>query len=840
MNLRKTFFFSLAVSCGTVHACKRMTITVGVADCLDISVFSSARDNVVQSKQLKLAEFIRLLTGEPEYVHNVAGPEDKQAKEAGELFCAAKYAPGHTRGKAGVESVCALVLDLDGDQKTGLTPAQVDQVFAWLEHTDFLYVAYNSWSSGYFAPNEKLRLVLFFDQPIAPEQYASVWKAVTDTMPVRPDETCQQYWRVYFTPRIPSEHEDLYDSSTGGSKRIPTGKLVPGVSLNTVEFKKDWLKALRTCENKHITLVSAAFGLGASAALAGKTLEQTQTDVWEACRKALAENSFSAPVKDWSAAEKTCLQQVNKGFDKGLSEVSERTVEVPQGFTPTPKQTDRAEKTLKQQLEHVLQDFSRVQQAAYQLGRFVPHVLAEDRVRKELFKAATQLGDSTKPGMNGAQAELEITTGLERGKKQPHFIFTGWRSKLLIDKDAGVIIPCEENARLLLQHHPACKDLLRWNVRTGKASVMSSPPWTTTERTEFPHDLQDHDGLDIGLWLAEQFGRPLPGGYRQCVRVAIEVARKNEYDPFRDWLEAQQWDAVPRLDTWLTNACGVEPSEYHQLVGSKWLMSAVARTLTPGCDAQHVLLFTGPQGIGKSQALRALASAEYFCSDAGELGSEDMIFNLSKYVIVELAELAGFRKKEMDEIKRLISNTSEDLRRKYAAASEQVVRRAVFGGTTNEEQFLRDETGNRRFWSVACTKKINIKWLEDNRAQLWAEAHHRVRNGKTWWPDTEIEEQLCSAPQREHLEIDELDDMLEKLRSEFSMSDYVGCEPTSEQIDSTTGKLKWATMPQVYHVLGLKIQIRSDQLRVKRMLKIRNWQKITVKIDGKNLKTVQW
>lgn len=820
-----------------------MTI-VALDRTIHLSIFSGTKDNVVRAKALKLPDVIRLLTSDPELVQNVTGPTDKLAKENGELFCAASYKPGTSRGKEGVESLDALVLDLDGETKQGLTPAQVDSVFAWLEATDNLYVAYNSFTSGYFSPNEKLRLVLFFDAPVRPSDYSKVWKAVTDTMPVRVDPTCEQYWRVYFSPRIPVEHAHLYDSSSGGSKLLPTkvlGREGLGLNLNNVKIgeKKDWGKALRACEDKHTTLVSAAYGLGATAALNGKTLAQAQTDVWAVCKEALQNNTFSAPVKDWGAAEKTCRNQVEKGWERGHSEVKEERIAPPPDFTPTPKQVERAEKALKTQLVQVEQDYKRTQQAAFQLGRYVPHVLAEDRVRRELFKAATQLADTRNEGYNGSQAELEISAGLERGKKQPHFVFTGWRSKLVIDKEQGTIIPCEENARLFLQFHPSTKDLLRFNVRKNKVCVMYPPPWIT-ERTEFPHDLADHDGLDIGLWLAEQLGRPLAGGMRQATRVSIQVGRKNEYDPFRDWLEDQVWDGVSRLDYWLEKACGVVDNPYHRLVGAKWLMSAVARTLTPGCDAQHVLVLSGPQGIGKSQALRALASAEFFCGDAGELGSEEAIFNLSKYVIVELAELAGFRKKEMEEIKRFISNTNEDLRRKYAEASEMVTRRAVFGGTTNVEMFLQDETGNRRFWTIQCEGKIDIGWLETNRAQLWAEALERVKKDGTWWPDTEEEKELCNAEQKRHLEIDELDERLDMFHDTFAMSDFVGCEPTTEQMDDKTGKLKWATMTQVYHVLGLKIQDKRDQLRVRRMLLIRGWRKTVINTNGKVKKCVAW
>lgn len=503
-----------------------------------------------------------------------------------------------------------------------------------------------------------------------------------------------------------------------------------------------------------------------------------------------------------------------------------------ENFTVTEKMATSATTALKKEIKFVAADFNQLSGAAFRLGRYTPHVLNTEHVKKELFKAATQ---HSKGGADGfvtdSEARAIIDSGVERGQKKPLFVYAGWRKQLVVDQEKGTVIVCDENAALFFQHHPEVDGLIRFNVRKGKPFFEYAPTWQTS-RTEFPCPIEDRDAVDAGRWLATQMGKPMAGAER-TLKALNTVAENNQYDPFEDWLKGLSWDGVPRLDSWLSKTCGVEDNDYHQAVGSKFVISAVARTLTPGCDAQHVLVLVGPQGIGKSRAFRTLCGAEYFCSNIGDIHKEEAVFNLSKYVIVELAELAAFKKAEMETIKRFISDTSEDLRRKYARNSEAVIRRAVFGATTNVKEFLQDPTGNRRFWPVECRGAVNTDWLEENRDQLWAEALVRHTAGETWWLDQE-QEKILKLVHEGHTDTDALMERLEFFNKPFERwpQDVLGqtmCAPG--QVEAGSNRFLWVTIPQVHLILGTDIRNRTDQIRVKRMLQQKGWHESSTRID---------
>lgn len=539
-------------------------------------------------------------------------------------------------------------------------------------------------------------------------------------------------------------------------------------------------------------------------------------------------------AKNWNDCLKG-LHGAKRQFSKELDLSTPGTGK--EGFQATEKMVASATAALKKDVKFVAQDYKQLGGAAYRLGRFTPHVLDTELVKRELFKVATQQSGSGVEGfLTVTEARAAIDAGVARGQKNPMYVYTGWKSQLVIDQEKGTLVVCDENAALFLQHHPEVEGLVRQNVRKGKPFFEFAPPWQTN-RTEFPCPIEDHDAVDAGRWLARQMGRPMAGAKR-TLEALNTVAAKNKYDPFRTWLEGLKWDGVARLDYWLQNTCGVEDSEYHRLVGSKFVISAVARTLDPGCDAQHVLVLVGEQGLNKSRAFRELCGAEYFCSNIGDIHKEEAIFNLEKYVIVELAELAAFKKADMEIIKRFISDTSEDLRRKYARNSEEVTRRAVFGGTTNQKEFLTDPTGNRRFWPVECLTPLKLEWLAKNREQLWAEALHRKQAGETWWPTRE-QEKLFNQNREEYVDTDDLAERLEFFSQPFKSWPTSGDSPMftePEQVEVGTNRLLWATIPQVHLVLGTNIENRQDQLRVKKMCSARGWLLEQKRTGGKKHK----
>ena len=213
------------------------------------------------------------------------------------------------------------------------------------------------------------------------------------------------------------------------------------------------------------------------------------------------------------------------------------------------------------------------------------------------------------------------------------------------------------------------------------------------------------------------------------------VAREITVHPVRDHLGALAWDGVPRIETWACRYLGAEDTAFNRSVGALWLISAVARIFRPGVKADHMLVLEGPQGARKSTALKILAGEDWFTDELPDLGSKDAAMHMQGVWIIEIAELDAIGKAEVSRIKAFLTRTTDRFRPPYGRYTIEVPRQCVFAGTVNPDTYLRDETGNRRFWPVRCGT-IDIDALARDRDQLWAEAVARFRAGAIWWLET--------------------------------------------------------------------------------------------------------
>nr|WP_245276027.1 virulence-associated E family protein [Mesorhizobium sp. LNHC220B00] len=213
---------------------------------------------------------------------------------------------------------------------------------------------------------------------------------------------------------------------------------------------------------------------------------------------------------------------------------------------------------------------------------------------------------------------------------------------------------------------------------------------------------------------------PEPNHTRDAIRV---LSRENSFNPVLDIIEAQPWDGLPRIDTWLSVYLGAEDNELNRAFGRAVLIAGVRRARRPGCKFDHALVLEGPQGYGKSSALKIMAGGEEFFSDEIVIGqgSKEQLELLQGKWIVELPELAGLARAEVRNVKQFITKTFDRGRPAYGRSVEELPRRCVLIGTTNDRQYLCDPTGNRRWWPVEVGK-IDLKRLAEDMPQLWAEA----------------------------------------------------------------------------------------------------------------------
>jgi putative DNA primase/helicase len=245
------------------------------------------------------------------------------------------------------------------------------------------------------------------------------------------------------------------------------------------------------------------------------------------------------------------------------------------------------------------------------------------------------------------------------------------------------------------------------------------------------------------------------GSISECVSVC---AHEKVVHPVRAYLKALEWDAVPRMNEWLTMYMGAKGAdEYLAVIGRRWLISAVARVMRPGCQADHTLVLEGLQGAGKSRTARALAvNPDWFSDRLPDLHTADAAIQLAGRWVVELAELAAVRHTaSIESSKAYLTRTHDVYRPPYGRRSISVPRQCVFIGSTNEATYLRDRTGNRRYWPVRCGD-IDIEKLEEHRDQLWAEAYVAYHNSEPWHLDSD-ERALAESEQEQRVIVSELE-----------------------------------------------------------------------------------
>lgn len=339
-----------------------------------------------------------------------------------------------------------------------------------------------------------------------------------------------------------------------------------------------------------------------------------------------------------------------------------------------------------------------------------------------------------------------------------------WRSELGVSGDA--YLGDERNTLLMLRHHPELTGLLEYDQFALCVRLTRQPPWR-----EIAGELLwgEHDDTLATAWLQRQ--RLRMRGQGVVASCAIAAAQGNSVHPVRAFLRGLKWDGVKRLDGWLCAYLGADgPDQYLFEVGRRFLISAVARAMQPGCQVDHVLVLEGPQGIGKTTVARTMAvRPDWFAGGLPDVHNKDAALQLVGRWIVEISELRAVRTSQVESVKAFLSTNIDTFRAPYARRTGQVPRQCVFIGTTNESEYLRDRTGNRRFWPVRCTE-IDTAGLARDREHLWAEALAAFDAGEQWHLSRAVVD-LAEREQADRVAVSEL---------ERQVAEYLEQQPKDE------------------------------------------------------------
>lgn len=362
--------------------------------------------------------------------------------------------------------------------------------------------------------------------------------------------------------------------------------------------------------------------------------------------------------------------------------------------------------------------------------------------------------DSTKSGGRRKGANYNRSGG-----PQPVAVIAGgsaaWRDQLLLNLN-GTVKPVLANAITALRNAPEWAEALAFNEFAHFTVLQKPAPWMKAN-AQMPADWSPNDDILATEWL-----------HHQGIFVSVEsagqavesVARERPFHPVRAYLRELAWDGQSRLRSWLADYLGVEPSPYAAAVGSRWLISAVARVFEPGCKADCCLILEGEQGIRKSTALRVLTQP-WFTDEIADLGSKDAALQTRGVWVIEIAELDSMSRSDVGKIKAFMSRATDRFRPPYGKRTIESPRQCVFAGSVNHGTYLRDETGGRRFWPVECkAPAIDVDSLAEVRDQLWAEANALYFDGKPWWLDSVELNREASREQEERYEGDPWDELI--------------------------------------------------------------------------------
>jgi predicted P-loop ATPase len=298
-------------------------------------------------------------------------------------------------------------------------------------------------------------------------------------------------------------------------------------------------------------------------------------------------------------------------------------------------------------------------------------------------------------------ARFDHVGGLEVTRRRREVDEPKWLEDAIRD-DRGHIIGNVANALLALRENPAISECFAYDEMRRTVMLTKRIPGKIARqgdnRVHGTRPVSDTDATALQEYL-QCFGLPRIG--KEAIFQAIEKhAHERRFHPVRDYLEGLVWDGEKRLDGWLVQYLGADKSHVTDAIGEMFLVAMVARIFDPGCQADYMLVLEGKQGTGKSSACRILGG-EFF-SDAlpdVRLGKEASSHLRDKW-IVEVGELSAIKGTEASALKAFLSRTSEKYRPSYGRLEVEEPRQCVFIGTTNEEAYLHDETGGRRFWPV--------------------------------------------------------------------------------------------------------------------------------------------
>ena len=336
-----------------------------------------------------------------------------------------------------------------------------------------------------------------------------------------------------------------------------------------------------------------------------------------------------------------------------------------------------------------------------------------------------------------------------------------WIKSLEVDKK-GMYKPSNKNIVLILENDKNLKNKIAYNLFSNRTMIRGDLPWRKVVDKEQGDIWQDSDDANLRMYMEVAYNIVSP--YKIYDGIAI-VEKRNQYHPIRDYLNSLHWDKVHRIDNLMIDYLGADSCAYTKAITRKMLVAAVARVFNPGIKFDYMMVLVGKQGIGKSYLI-SLLGKNWYSDSINTVQGKEAYEQLQNAWILEMAELSATKKAESEAVKHFISKTEDSYRQAYGRRVETFKRQCVFFGTTNESEFLKDRTGNRRYWPLVVgknkPKKDLFKDLDTYELnQIWAEAMHFYKNNEKLILEDEVLKE-ATLRQEKHLESNSKEGMIKE------------------------------------------------------------------------------
>lgn len=388
-----------------------------------------------------------------------------------------------------------------------------------------------------------------------------------------------------------------------------------------------------------------------------------------------------------------------------------------------------------------------------------------------------------------------------------------WR-KMLRRTNSGSVQRATYNAVQVMRRSMELCGLFEYDEHRDQIIISRDPPWADGKRG-YPRELEPQDFTALCSWIDQQIR--VDFGPDMIARVLVYVAKHwHTFNPLTAELDALKWDGVKRLPTWVHTHLGAPHTPVNSMIGTKYLVSAVARAYQPGCQADHMIILEGSQGIGKSSALRALFG-QWYSEQFPDPKDKDAAMSIQGALCVESSELDSLTRSEANAMKAFITRVVDKYRPPYSPLFITRKRRCVFAGTTNDHRYLKDDSGGRRFWPVECGV-IDVAAIKRDRDQFFAEAVVRFKAAEIWHPTRE-EAVALAALQSDRMMHDPWEDAVDEFLA----------APTP--LGDTRSEV---TVREVLAKLGIQDgrQTSLDMKRVGALLRKAGWNRSNVRING--------